>query len=145
MKERSKPVQQPSSEAKAINILGIVAHIIFLRSDEGNNLTDVHGSDIFYDLIQFSLSVMSDSLQAHRHCSMPGFPVHHQFLELAQTHVHKVGDANQPSSSSVIPISSCLQSFPASGAFPKNQFFASGSQNIGASASASVLPMNIQD
>ena len=48
-------------------------------------------------------------------------------------------------SSSVIPFSSCLQSFPASGFFPMRQFFASGGQSIGASASASVLPMNIQD
>ena len=48
-------------------------------------------------------------------------------------------------SSSVIPFSSCLQSFPASGSFPMNQFFASGDQSIGVSASASVLPMNIQD
>ena len=47
-------------------------------------------------------------------------------------------------SSSVIPFSSCLQSFPASGSFPMSLFFASGVQSIGASASASVLPMNIQ-
>ena len=48
-------------------------------------------------------------------------------------------------SSSVDPFSSCLQSFPASGSFPMSQFFASGSQSIGVSASASILPMNIQD
>ena len=48
-------------------------------------------------------------------------------------------------SSSVIPFSSCLQSFPVSGSFLVSQFFASGGQSIGASASASVLPMNIQD
>ena len=48
-------------------------------------------------------------------------------------------------SSSVIPFSSCIQSFPASGTFQMSQFFASGGQNIGVSASASVLPMNIQD
>ena len=48
-------------------------------------------------------------------------------------------------SSSVIPFSSCLQSFPASGSFPMSQLFASGVQSIGVSASASVLPMNIQD
>ena len=48
-------------------------------------------------------------------------------------------------SSSVIPFSSCLQSFPASGSFPMSQFFASGGQSIGASASASVLLVNIQD
>ena len=48
-------------------------------------------------------------------------------------------------SSSVIPFSSCFQSFPGSGSFPMSQFFASGGQSIGASPSASVLPMNIQD
>ena len=48
-------------------------------------------------------------------------------------------------SSSVVPFSSCLQSFPAPGSFPVSQFFTSGGQSIGASASASVLPMNIQD
>ena len=55
------------------------------------------------------------------------------------THVHpKI-------SSSVIPFSSCLQSFPASGSLPMSQFFASGGQSIRVSASTSVLPMNIQD
>ena len=48
-------------------------------------------------------------------------------------------------SSSVIPFSSCLQSFPASGSFPMGQFFASGSQSIGVSASVSVLPVSTQD
>ena len=47
--------------------------------------------------------------------------------------------------SSVVPFSSCLQSFPASQSFPMSQFFTSGCQSIGVSASASVLPMNIQD
>ena len=53
-------------------------------------------------------------------CSTPGFPVHHQLPELAQTHVCLVRDAI---SSSVIPFSSCLQSFPVSGSFPLSQFF----------------------
>ena len=48
-------------------------------------------------------------------------------------------------SSSVVPFSSCLQPFPPSGSFQMSQFFASGGQSIGVSASASVLPMNIQD
>ena len=48
-------------------------------------------------------------------------------------------------SSSVVPFSSCLQSFPASGSFPMSQFFASSGQNIGVSASTSVLPVNTQD
>ena len=73
-------------------------------------------------------------------CSMPGFPVLHHLLELAQTHVLQVCDAIQPSCSSVIPFSSCLQSFP--GSFPMSRLFTSGGQSIG--ASASVLPMNIQ-
>ena len=48
-------------------------------------------------------------------------------------------------SSSVVPFSSCLQSFPLSGSFPMSQFFTSGGQNTGTSASASVLPMSMQD
>ena len=48
-------------------------------------------------------------------------------------------------SPSVVPFSSCLQSFPASGSFPMSHFYASGAQSIGVSASASVLSMNIQD
>ena len=48
-------------------------------------------------------------------------------------------------SSSVVPFSSCPQSFPASGSFPMSQLFPSGGQSIGVSASASVLPMNVQD
>ena len=71
----------------------------------------------------------------------PGFPVRHQLPELVQTHVHRVGDAI---SSSVVPFSSCFQSFPTSGSFPMSQFFTSGDQSIRVSASASVLPMNIQ-
>ena len=51
---------------------------------------------------------------------------------------------HQTISSSIIPFSSCLQSFPASGSFPMSQFFASGGLRIGAPALASVLPMNIQ-
>ena len=74
-------------------------------------------------------------------CSTPGFPVLHRLPELAQTHVHWVGDAI---SSSAIPSSSCFLSFPASGSFPVRQLFTSGSQSYGASSSASVLPMNSQ-
>ena len=76
--------------------------------------------------------------------SMPGFPVFHYLLDLAQTHVHWVSDTNPTILSSVTPFSSCPQSFPASGSFPVNQLFASGGQSIGASASESALPMNIQ-
>ena len=75
-------------------------------------------------------------------CGRPGFPVLHHLLEFAQTHVHWMSDAIQPSS--VVPFSSCLQSFPASGSFQMSQLFTSGGQSTGPSASASVLPMNIQ-
>ena len=77
-------------------------------------------------------------------CSMPLLPVHHQLLKFNQTHVHWVSDAIQPSSS-VVPFSSCLQSFPASSSFQMSQLFAWGGESIGVSASASVLPMNTQD
>ena len=74
-------------------------------------------------------------------CSTPGFPVHHQLWEPAQTHAHRGGDAIQPSH----PLfSSCPQFLPASGSFPMSQLFTIGDQSIGASASSSVLPMYIQ-
>ena len=75
-------------------------------------------------------------------CSMPGFPVHHQF-HLNSCPVSRW--CHPTISSSIVPFSSCLQSFPASGSFPMSQFFAWGGQSIGVSASASVLPVNIQD
>ena len=78
-----------------------------------------------------------------RDCSVPGFPVLHCLPEFAQTHVHRVGDAIQPSHP-LSPFSSCPQSFPASGSFPVSQPFASGGQSIGVSASASIIQMNIQ-
>ena len=94
-------------------------------------------------LFLFSLSVVSDSLRFHE-SSTPGFPVLHYLPEFAQMHVHWVGDATQPWwDGSVTRFSSCSQSFPHSGSFPVSQFFSSGGQSIGVSASASVLPMNI--
>ena len=77
-------------------------------------------------------------------CSTPGFPVLHCLLEFVQILVHWVGDAIQPSHPLLSPFSSCLQSFPASGSFPMSQLFTSGGLSIGVSASASVLPVNIQ-
>ena len=77
-------------------------------------------------------------------CSMPGSPIHHQLSELTQAHVHRLGDATQPSHP-VFPFSSCLQSFLTSGSFLMSQFFPWGGQTIGASASASILPVNIRD
>ena len=58
-------------------------------------------------------------------CSKPGFPVHHQSPELAQTHVHRVGDAIQPSHPLSSPSSPTFNFFPASESFPMSQFFVS--------------------
>ena len=74
--------------------------------------------------------------------STPGLPVQHQIPELSQTHVHWFSDAIQPPH----PLSPLLllpSIFPASGSFPVSQLFASGSQSIGASTSASVFLLNI--
>ena len=92
---------------------------------------------------QFS-SVVSDSLRPHRlQHARPARPsptprVYSNSCPLSRWPHPTV-------SSSVIPFSSCLQSFPASGSFQMSQFFTSGGQSIGVSASTSVLPMNIQD
>ena len=98
----------------------------------------------FFFYYQFSCSVMSNASCNLMDCSMPAFPVHHQLPELTQTYIHWVGDAIQPSHPSVIPFSSCPQSFPASGSFQINQLVTSGGQRIGVSASTLVLPMNTQ-
>ena len=75
---------------------------------------------------------------------MSGFSVLHCLPEFAQTHVHWVGGNHPTISSSVVPFSSCPQSSLASGSFPVSRLFPSAGQSIGASASASVLPMNSQ-
>ena len=77
-------------------------------------------------------------------CSTLGFPVHHQLPELAHTQCSLSQWCRPIISSSVIPFSSLLQSFPISGSFPRSQFFTSSGQSIGASASTSVLPLNIE-
>ena len=96
--------------------------------------------------VQFiSVAQLCPTLCDPMDCSTPDLPVHHQLSELVQTLIHWVSDEHPTISSFVIPFSSHIQSFPAAGSFQMSQFFASGSQRIGASASASVLPKNIQD
>ena len=97
-----------------------------------------------FSSVQFSRSVVSDSLRAHesQHARPP-----------CPSLTPGVYSDSCPSSrwchptisSTVIPFSSCPQSLPASGSFPMSQLFAWGGQSIGVSASASVLPMNTQD
>ena len=97
-----------------------------------------------FSSVQFSSSDMSDPLWPHeaQHtrppCPSPTLGVYPNSCPLSQW-------CHPTISSSVIPFSFCLKSFPASGSFQMSQFFAIGGQSIGASASTSVLPMNTQD
>jgi len=75
------------------------------------------------------------------HCNMPDFPVYHHLPKLAQTNVHSVSDAIQPSRSPLLLPSNFLSIR----VFIMSQLFASGGQSTDASASVSVFPMNIQD
>ena len=97
-----------------------------------------------YSSVQFSHSVVSDSLWPHglQHARIP-CPSQ---TPRACTNSCLSSWWHHPTiSSSVVPFSSCPQSFPASESFQMSQLFASGGQSVGVSASASVLPMNIQD
>ena len=97
-----------------------------------------------FSSVQFSHSVLSDSLWPHglQHAYLP---VYHQLPEFTQTHVHWVHDAIQPSHPLLSPSAPAFNLSPASGSFQMSKFFRSGGQRIGASASTSVLPINIQD
>ena len=95
-------------------------------------------------LLEVLVSQSCPTLCDPMNCSTPGLPVHHQLPEFIQTHIHRVGDAIQPSHP-VIPFSSCPQCFPASESFPMSQLFAWGGQSTGVSALASFLPKNTQD
>ena len=98
----------------------------------------------FRSSVQFSRSVLSNSLRPHESqhtrppCPSPTPRVHSDSRPSSQW-------CHPAISSSVVPFSSCPQSFPASGSFPMSQLFAWGGQSIGVSASASVLPMNTQN
>ena len=94
--------------------------------------------------LQFSRSVMSDSLWLHglQHTRLP---CPSPTPGACSNSCPSSWCCHRTISSSVDPFSSSFQSFPASGSFPVSQFFTSGDQSIGASASASVLPMNTQD
>ena len=107
----------------------------FMLSHQGNSKS--HS-------VQFSHSVVSDSLRPHelQHarppCPSPTPRVYANSCPSSRW-------CHPAISSSIVPFSSCPQSFPASGSFPISQLFASGGQSIRVSASASVLPMNTQD
>ena len=108
------------------------------------DLKGTHDTIWYERCYQFSLSVLSDTLWSHglQHSRLPCPPP----TPRAWLNSCPLSRWCQPTiSSSVIPFSSCPQSLPASESFPMSQLFTWGSQSIGVSASASVLPMNIQD
>ena len=104
----------------------------------------IHLCKVSISSVQFSHSVVSDSLQPHepQHarppCPSPTPGVHPYPCPLSRW-------CHPTISSSVVPFSSCSQSFSASESFQMSQLFKSGGQSIGVSASTSVLPMNTQD
>ena len=115
----------------------LAAHFLFLYEHRGDPIIRLSSA-------QFSCSVVSDSLWSHElqyarpPCPSPTPGVYSNSCPSSQW-------CHPAISSSVVPLSSCPQSLPASGSFPMSQLFAWGGQSIGVSASASVLPMNTQD
>ena len=145
----SNPIEIMNNIPHEINMIAMKVHstgyLSFLV-----NYTSIHSFHKIYHtsnmllqtqfiIVQFSCSVMSDSLQPHglQHARLP-----------CPSPTPRAYSNSCPScpniSSSVIPFSSRLQSFPASESSQMSQFFASGDQSTGTSASATVLPMNIQ-
>ena len=128
-----------SSQPREQTWVSLIAGRFFTTWAIGNS-----NSTVIFSSVQFSHSVVSDSLRPHglQHarlsCPSPTPRAYSNSCPLSWW-------CHPTISSSVVPFSSHFQSFPASGSFPLSQFFASGGQSIGVSASASVLPMNIQD
>ena len=101
-------------------------------------LDEISGSAFQFISVPHSCPILCDSMNR----SMPGLPVHHQLPEFTQTHVHWVGDAIQPSHPLSFPSPPALSLSQHQSLFKR---VSSGGQNIGVSASTSVLPMNTQD
>ena len=129
-------------------ILQVKNSVLYMKLTQADIGTKMDIGWILSYLLLYGHSVMSNSLRPQEY-STPGFPVLHYFLEFAQTHVHWVIPSSMDRGqttilSSVICCSSCPQSFPESWSFPMSWHFASGGQSIGASASPSFLPINVQ-
>ena len=120
------------------DIVAITLYLNFIDEE----LMVVYG--FAFSSVQFSCSVMSDSLRPHglQHTRLPcPSPTPAAYSNLCPS----CWWCHPTILFSIIPFSSCLQSFPASGYFPLSWFFAWGSQSIGVSALTSVFPINIQD
>ena len=110
-----------------------------------NYFRSQYNKELYFEKsVQFSTVESCLTLCDPMNRSTPGLPVHHQLPEFTQTHIHWVKWCHPAISSSVIPFSSCHQSFPASESFPLSQHFAWGGQSTGDSALASFLPKKSQ-
>jgi len=113
----------------------IIGHDLATEKQKQNKLVLIHN----LSSVQFSCSVVSDS-------ATPWTAACQASLSMTNSQsLLQVMSIDLVMPSSVVLFSSSLQSFPASGSFPMSQFFTSSGQSIGASASASVLPMNVQN
>ena len=130
----------------AINMMHIwIVFTSLIFSSDINPIWSWYMTLLIHKYIQFSsVTQSSPTFCDPIDSSKPGVPVHRQLPDLVQTHVH-CQQCHPTISLSIPSFSSCLQTFPTPGSFPMSEFFTSGSQSIGASASASVRPMNIQD
>ena len=138
------PDSQATSFPNTDLILSVDASCCRNKKGHFQLLSSIHTCVPSCSSVQFSHSVVSDSLRPHESqhtrppCLSPIPRVYSNPCPLRQW-------CHPTISSSVVPFSSCPQSFRASGSFPMSRFFASGGQSIGVSASASVLPKNIKD
>ena len=132
-------MRRPSGSAAAFLLVRCLASVY---GNEGDSRARDWRPCHLYSL-QFSCLVVSDFATSWTAAHQAPPPITNSRSVLKLTSMESVTPSTL--SSPVVPVSSRLQSFPASGAFLTNHFFTSGGQSIGASASASVLPMDIQD
>ena len=117
--------------------------ILYCMSHQGSPSSHMGVLNIYFpiNLVTQSCPTLCD----HMDCTTPGLPVHHQLPMFTQTHVHRVGDSIQPSHPLSSPSPPAFNLSQQTGSFQMSQFFTSGGQSIGVSASTSVLPMDTQD
>ena len=139
----------PITESPKVEISGRIQEAKDLATEDVTKrdieMGNKHMRRYFILLVQFSSVTQSCPTLCHpMNRSTPGLPVHHQLLEFTQTYVHRSRWCHPAISSSVIPLSSCPWSLPASGSFQMSQLFAWGGQSTGVSALASFLPKKSQ-
>ena len=149
--ESASPSPSPHSSNADLGFNSAQGSILDLHSQEQAFLlvffSPPHFSSVPRKLRLFNKSVSSAAHSCLTLCdpTMPGLPVHHQLLEFTQTHVHRVGDAIQPSHPLSSPSPTAFNLSQHQGLFKWVSYLHEVAKVLGVSASASVLPMNIQD